>query len=92
MQKSDEDILMGAALEMSIARSPFLTLDLTVQEALVALCAMQLALRHPYLAITIREDLKDLAEKLECSLAAVGPCVREIARRGWQTAAPFFTA
>lgn len=92
MQKSDEDILLGAALEMSIASSPFLSLDMTVQEALVVLGAVQLALRHPYLAITIREDLKDLAEKIECSLSAAGPCVREIARRGWQTPAPLFAA
>lgn len=92
MEMSDTDLMMGAAMEMAQVSSPYLSLDLTVQEALVALGAMQLALRHPYLAITVREDLRDLAEKIECSLSAAGPCVREIARRGWSTPAPLFAA
>lgn len=92
MHKTDEDLMMGAALEMSEASSPYLSLDMSVQSALVVFGALQLALRHPHLAASIREELEDMAKKIECSLSAAGPCVREIARRGWQTPNPLFAA
>jgi hypothetical protein len=63
-----------------------------VQQALIVLGTLQLALRHPYLAASIRETVKELADEIECQLAAVGPCVREIARRGWDHKAPLFAA
>lgn len=92
MKDRDEDMLLGAALEMAAASSPFLSVDLTVQQGLVLLGAMQLALRHTYLAASIRETLKALADEIECQLSSVGPCVREIARRGWEYHAPLFAA
>ena len=92
MSQSEQDLLKGLACELIMASSPYLSLDLTAEQALIVFGAMQLSLRHPGLDPRLKDKLREMAEVFECQLASLGPNVREICRMGWQQIADFDAA
>ena len=72
-----------ARLEMTYASSPYLSLDLGAEQAVSFLGVLQLVARRPDLPPAIAELVLQLAETIECELAALGPATRELCRLGW---------
>jgi hypothetical protein len=86
------ELLEGMTAEMAAASSPFLTLPLEASQAMTLLTLLQLALRHPEVTPTVREQTEIVAEILESQLASLGPNTRECCRMGWQETADFDAA
>ena len=80
------ELIAMASLELARASSPYFTLDLAAPDALAVVGLLQLATRHPALSPAMRSLAHEIADVIECQLAALGPCVREVVRRGWDPA------
>jgi hypothetical protein len=64
--------------ELAAASSPYLSMELNADQALVFLGVLQLAMRHPDLPPAMRELTRQLAETIETQLSACGPAVRSL--------------
>ena len=69
--------------EMMFASPSFLSLELTAEASITLLGTIQLCLRHPLLGDRSRSTLEELAERIQCQLASLGPATRELCRLGW---------
>ena len=85
MPVEPEELILLAAEELRQNNSTCLTLDLTSENAIAFLAMLQLVVRHPELPESMTEVAREIADTIECQLAACGPAVRELCRQGWLT-------
>lgn len=83
MDDAANQLLEQATREMMFANQSFLSLELSAEASITLLGALQLCLRHPLLGDRTRSTLGELAERIQCQLASLGPATREICRQGW---------
>jgi hypothetical protein len=85
MALEPEELIVLAAEEMRQNNSTSLYLDLTSENAMAFLAMLQLVVRHPELPDSMADLAREIADMIECQLAACGPATRELCRSGWTT-------
>lgn len=83
MPLEPQELIALAAEELRQANSPYLSLELTAENAMAFLGMLQLVLRHPELPESMTEVAREIADTIECQLISCGPAVREVCRMGW---------
>lgn len=83
MAEDSNRLVETASLEMMFASPSFLNLELSAEASVFLLGTIQLCLRHPLIGDRSRSTLEEIAERIECQLASLGPATRELCRQGW---------
>ena len=85
MARDLPNLIERMSAELAQTSSPYLSLELNADQALVFLGVLQLATRHPDLPPAMRELTRQLADTIETQLAACGPATRAVCAAGWDT-------
>jgi hypothetical protein len=83
MHLEPQELIYLAAEEMRQSNSTCFTVDLTAVNAMAFLAMLQLVVRHPELPDSMAELACDIADTIECQLAACGPATRAFCELGW---------
>ena len=85
MPLEPKELIELAAEELRQCNSPYLSIELAAPEAMAFLGMLQLVVKHPSLPESMFDVAMQIAETIQCQLAACGPSVREIMASGWNT-------
>lgn len=85
MPLETRELIALAAGELRQCNSPYLNVEFSAPDAMAFLGMLQMLVKHPRLPESMLDVALQVAETIQCQLAACGPAVREIMLKGWNT-------